>query len=107
MKTKRFWVPFGVSLVANFFIVALTALNSLMSHTGGRGPTPLEVAIFPYSAIMTRQSILALIIFVVQLPVYGYMIGLANEKRQLKTTVLLLAIIHLSAYLLASWKVFW
>jgi hypothetical protein len=97
MKTPRFLIPVILSLVATPFLL----FAGIASGGAGHGNYFLAKVFFPFTMLSTLifGSIIGpfIALAVVQYPLYGLLLGAANEKRKGAIYALALAIIHLSA----------
>jgi hypothetical protein len=96
MKSRRFWIPVAVFFGLTPFFLFL----GLVSAGVGEGKYFLAKMLFPFTMLSTvpfhsiRRPFILLA--VVQYPLYGLLVGIANLKRTLLICGFALAIIHIS-----------
>jgi hypothetical protein len=101
MNARRFWIPFAVFYGLTPFMLFL----GLMSSGLGHGDYFLAKILFPYTLLSTaafdRIEPPFMFLTIIQYPVYGVVIGLANVRRKLLIAGGVLALIHFLAVIAA------
>jgi hypothetical protein len=94
MTSWRFWIPVAIFLGLTPFMLFL----GLLSAGAGHGEYFLAKLLFPFTMLSTvrfhsiKQSFLVLAI--IQYPLFGLLLGVANLKRKLLVFALALVSIH-------------
>lgn len=97
MSLSRFWKPLIVSLVATPIFVFL----ALLSGGAGHGNYLWARMLFPYtilSALISKSITTPFALFaIIQYPLYGVALGLANNRHKLFQMIVAVSLIHLLA----------
>ena len=97
MKSSRFWIPVGVSFVVTPFLLFLGFVSSGMGH----GNYFLAKVLFPFTMLSTvpfgRINRPFIMLALVQYPLYGLLLGVANLKREALICGVALVIVQCSA----------
>ncbi len=102
-KSRKFWIPFGTALAIN----ALWILRMLAGIGTHEKSTPESNTIirmvFPYFELLGPVApLLGLSTIILQIPVYGFIIGWACAKGKLGITALVLLIVHSIVYMIGT-----
>jgi len=94
MKRSGFWKPFVLGLIATPICLFL----GIASGGAGHGNYLWARLLFPYTMLMTWASesltAPAVALAILQFPLYGAALGLANQQRKLPRMGLALSVIH-------------
>ena len=96
MRSKGFWSPLTVSLVAT----PLCLLLGFASAGAGHGDYVLATILFPYSAFLIFffggwvAPFVSIAIAVAQFPLYGIILEVASGKRRLRPWAACLLVVH-------------
>jgi len=81
MKSSKFWIPLAISLI----VTPLFLYLGIASGGAGHGHYLLAKLLFPFTMLSTRAfgSIVApfILLAIIQFPLYGFILGAANERR--------------------------
>ena len=110
MRSRKFWVP----VIASLVVTPIALLLGIGSAGAGHGDYLLAMILFPYTLLSTSlfNSITApfIVFAIVQFPIYGFVLGYANERGRLVSMSLLLSVVHgvaAAAMLLIASESFW
>lgn len=102
MRTRSFWIPVIVSLV----VTPIALLLGVGSAGAGHGDYRLAMMLFPYTMLSTAvfESITVpfIALAIVQFPLYGVVLGYANQKGCFGWVTILLGVVHGLAWLAMS-----
>lgn len=94
MRSRKFWLPLTVALI----VTPVALLLGLGSAGAGHGDYRLAMILFPYTLLSTTvfDSITPsfIILAIVQFPLYGIVLGYANEKGRPGSMLLVLCVLH-------------
>ena len=94
MKTRKFWIPVIVSIIAT----PLALLLGLASAGVGHGSYRAAMVLFPYTmlsaTVFDSITIPFIILALVQFPLYGVALGYANERGRTTSVAILLVVLH-------------
>ena len=99
MKSSKFWKPVVLSLIATPIFLYL----GIASGGAGHGNYLLAKLLFPLTMLSTRAlgsiTVPFLFLAIIQFPLYGVIVGLANLKGKLLAYVIGALVIHTLAVL--------
>jgi hypothetical protein len=106
MASRKFWIP----LIASFIVTPIALLLGVGSGGAGHGDYHLAMILFPYTMLSTTifDSITApfILLAIIQFPLYGFILGHANEKGRFVSIFILLCVLHclasMAMFLVAS-----
>ena len=85
-------------MIASLIVTPIALLLGVGSAGAGHGDYHLAMILFPYTLLSTAlfDSITPpfVILAVIQFPLYGFVLGYANEKGRLVSTAILLCVVH-------------
>lgn len=91
---QKFWIP----MIASLIVTPIALLLGLASAGVGHGDYRLAMMLFPYTLLSTAafDSITPpfILLAIVQFPLYGVLLGYANEQGRLLAMLLLLCVMH-------------
>lgn len=94
IRSRKFWIP----LIASLVITPIALLLGVGSGGAGHGDYRLAMILFPYTllSVVIFDSITApfIILAIIQFPLYGIVLGQANEKGRLILMSILLSVVH-------------
>ena len=94
MRGRKSWVPVIISLL----VTPIALLLGIGSAGAGHGDYRLAMILFPYIMLSTSlfNSITPpfIILAIIQFPVYGLVLGYADERGRLVSMSILLAVVH-------------
>lgn len=100
MKSHKFWQPFISALTATPFCL----LAGWTSAGAGHGDYILATILFPFTMLLfgfsdsfTASVSLGVIPAIVQFPLYGIILGLANLKNRLDVSLAVILVTHILA----------
>jgi len=96
MTSLRFWIP----IIVFFGLTPVKLFLGLLSAGAGHGDYFLAKLLFPYtmlSAVRFDYIPQSFMVFaIIQYPLYGLVVGVANLKRRLLVAAIALAVVHVS-----------
>lgn len=94
MASRKFWTP----LIASFIVTPIALLLGVGSAGAGHGDYKLAMILFPYTMLSTTifDSITPpfILLAIIQFPLYGFILGRANEKGRFVPIFILLCVVH-------------
>lgn len=102
MRTRSFWIPVIVSLV----VTPIALLLGVGSAGAGHGDYRLAMMLFPYTMLSTAVfdsiTVPFIALAIIQFPLYGVVLGYANQKGRFGWVTILLGVVHGLSWLAMS-----
>jgi hypothetical protein len=97
MRVSAFWKPLTACLIAT----PICLLLAVVSGGGGHGNYLWAKILFPYTMVSTSifESITTpfILLAIIQFPLYGIALGMANRKHKVAQMIVVLSVVHLLA----------
>lgn len=102
--TRKFWTPVLFAIVINVFVILVFLIEASFHHTAAaRTPTSLLVLLPIPIALGPALGPLSLLLGLFQFPIYGILLGYANEKGKLIVRLLQIALVHGAIAAISVW----
>ncbi len=103
MNISRFW-----KLITIFILATPLLLFFAFAYTGAsHNDYSVAIILFPYATFLLYwlgnwiPAAITIILAIIQFPLYGYILDVANKKKRLRLWMLVLLLIHVSAVTVA------
>jgi len=104
--TKKFWVPFYISVVVTVIAIFIFLAEASLRHSSAAATPKSMLVLFPIPvALSSALGPLALLLGLAQFPTYGILLGIANENGRLFRRLLQIVAIHASLAAIGVWVV--